>query len=189
MLAVVNLLAGDRVGERAGPAAQPGPALQQRDPQALGRPERRPRRGRPGRRRRSRHGEGEACEPAASRREADSRLMRLGWSSWEGGLQKPLRQGSQGDRRLAPGGNRHPARQDVVVAPGDLVEQGPVDPHDRQQNRPADRLDEGRQIPGLFVVTVGPPGLEASSSRSRRWAGRRSARGARRRTGHLVLGR
>ena len=34
MLAVVDLLAGDRVGERAGPAAQPGPAFQERDPQA-----------------------------------------------------------------------------------------------------------------------------------------------------------
>jgi hypothetical protein len=34
MLAVVNQLARDRVGERAGPAAQPGPAFQERDPQA-----------------------------------------------------------------------------------------------------------------------------------------------------------
>ena len=34
MLAVVHQLAGDRVSERAGSAAQPGTAFQERDPQA-----------------------------------------------------------------------------------------------------------------------------------------------------------
>jgi len=34
MLAVVHQLAGDRVSERTGSAAQPGPAFQERDSQA-----------------------------------------------------------------------------------------------------------------------------------------------------------
>ena len=113
-----------------------------------------------------------------TRREA-LRLKERGLVSWHDRLaEEPLGQGSQGDRGFSPGGNRHPAVQHVVIAPGDLVEQGPVDSHDGQENGPADRVDQRHQIPRLVVIghtRVGPErpadrgaarlGRSASSSR------------------------
>ena len=45
--------------------------------------------------------------------------------------------------RLFAGGNGDPAGQYVVITSGDLVEQGPVDPHDRQEHGPPTGLTSG----------------------------------------------
>ena len=153
VLAVVDQLAGRRVVERAGAAAQPRPALQERDPQPA-----------IDQRRRGRQARQAAADDHDMRRgRLWERLRhqrchdRVAWRSevqfvgYEAGYHArrtcPANR-PQCNRSLPPGRNGDPAVEDVVIPPRDLVEQGAVNADDGQEHGPAHRVDERRERVG-----------------------------------------
>ena len=94
------------------------------------------------------------------------------------GAGESARERSDGDGRLPPGGQGDPRRQDVVVAAGDLVEQGPIDADDRPEHGTPHRRDQAGERGGLAVVTRRRVGLRIRAARgpeSPGWAASRSS--------------